>query len=175
MQPNDISDLFDLIDKNTAYKCSKIQDDPLSYAIETRIPLIGSFHIVSISATFFLEAKKILLYTYISDGYSGKKADLLSQLLLRLNTMLFSGSFGIWSSNGDIIYSKQIDGIRRLTKAGLCKQFDHCVTVYKVMRPYIDIAAGRWSLQAISEKDLDRISEELSTKLDNIRRDLPAE
>lgn len=77
MSPGRIEELFDCLEQKTSFQCSKQSDHPLAYLVEGDIELLGEFHPISISATYFGPRDKMVLYMHVCDGSYGAKSYLI--------------------------------------------------------------------------------------------------
>lgn len=166
-----VEGLFHCVNQKTHFICSKDRDDPITFAIETDVQLLGHSHAISISSTTFTSINQMALFMHISEGFGGKRAYLVSELLLRLNTIISVGSFGNWHDNGDIVFKKNID-TRRLSCGALIRHLESCVKVYIATKPKLMLFAGNWGLTPLTSSELQAITRELSWEFQGIERDL---
>lgn len=173
MSPGRIEELFDCLEQKTSFQCSKQSDHPLAYLVEGDIELLGEFHPISISATYFGPRDKMVLYMHVCDGSYGAKSYLISELLMRTNAILGEGSFATWHDNSDIVFKKVIDNAKKLSCTKFVKHINDCVSLYTVMRPKLELFAQGWGLVKLTDEKVEEIKQQISWELQGIQRDLP--
>jgi len=108
---------------------------------------------------------------FISEGYSGKNSVLVDQLLLRLNSFIYSGGFAIWPENGDIIFKQSVPE-HDMSCRKLISLLEYFTKVYITVKPQLDVFASNFQLKQVSEEEVLEITKRLSIDMRNVEKSL---
>lgn len=172
MDSDAIENLFNCVKQKTNFDCEKQNGEHLSFLLRKDIDVFGQFYPIDISATVSVSEDKVTLLTHLTDGYSGDRSYLISELLMRANIHLEEASFGTWNDNGDIVIKKVVRNLKKLSCRVLISHINYCVDVYIATRPKLDLYATNWGLHYITCDELDRITRDLAWQIEGIERDL---